>query len=171
MKLGLSFVALALAAVGCAQDPHTPEVVGTKWLNLNGQKPITLTSRAGKVTVVHFWTFACSNCKANLPIYDFLYEKFAKRGVEMVGIHTPELAFEKVDENVRLEVKKLGIKYPVLIDTDGRNWNRWKQEFWPTIYVIDKKGRIAFKWAGELNYQGADGERQTIAAIEKALRG
>jgi hypothetical protein len=86
-------------------------------------------------------------------------------------VHTPELEIEKKLENVKTAVKKYGIGYPVLIDGDMANWNRWKLEWWPTVFVLDKNGRLVFSWGGELAWKGADGEKQMIAAIEKALKG
>lgn len=152
-----------------ATAPRAPELVGRSWLNTPGSQPISLASRRGEVTVVEFWTFACSNCRANLPIYARLFDKFEKRGVTVIGVHTPESDYERDPKNVAAQVRQLGIRYPVLLDPQSQNWRRWNQQFWPTLYVLDKTGHVRGKWVGELNYQGADGEAQVAASIEKLL--
>ena len=153
-----------------AQAVKAPEFVGNKWLNTPDGKPVTLASRAGKVTLVHFWAFACSNCHANMPAYQRLLTKFKDRGVEMIGIHTPEIDQEKKDENLLAAVKKWAVKYPMLIDSDGQNWNNWKQDVWPTLYVIDQEGSVAYYWVGELAYKGARGEQEVANVVERLLK-
>ncbi|MBI5707193.1 MAG: redoxin domain-containing protein [Armatimonadetes bacterium] len=151
------------------QNLKAPELVGSTWINAAADKAPTLASRKGKVTVVHFWTFACSNCKANLPAYGRIYAKFKAQGVEVIGVHTPELEIEKSTANVKDAVAKYGIKYPVLVDTDARNWNNWRQQMWPTVFVIDADGYATFRWEGELAWRGANGEQQLDRAIKAAL--
>jgi hypothetical protein len=80
-------------------------------------------------------------------------QKFAARGVDVIGVHTPETPPEYVTENVRHEVEKLGITYPVLLDGQHKNWNRWNQEFWPTVYLIDKHGLIRYRWGRRTRIQ------------------
>lgn len=175
LKLVLILGAAVAAMTVCAQqfqrsqNLKAPEFVGSTWLNSADGKPPTLGSRRGKVTVVHFWTFACSNCKANLSAYGRIYAKYKARGVEMIGVHTPELEIEKSTANVKEAVAKYGIKYPVLIDTDARNWNNWRQQMWPTVFVIDADGYATFRWEGELAWRGANGEQQLDRAISAAL--
>lgn len=147
-----------------------PELVGTNWLNLGDKKPFTLAERKGKVTIVHFWTFACENCQHNLPAYERLLQKYGSKDVAFVGIHTPEIEIEKKEENVKDAIVKEKIHFPVLVDRDGTNWKRWKQSMWPTIYVIDKAGYVRFEWQGELAWKGAKGEEDVVSAIEKLLK-
>ena len=147
--------------------PVAPELVGSEWLNT---EPISLASRRGKVTVVEFWTFACSNCQANLPSYAQWNKKFAARGVEVIGVHTPETAYERDPKNVAKQVKRLGITYPVLLDAKMTNWNRWGQQYWPTTYVLDKAGRVRVKWLGELESGGGNGTAKISAVIETLLK-
>ncbi len=147
-----------------------PELVGSQWLNPPEGEPIMLQSRLGKVTVVHFWTFECINCRHNLPAYARLQKRFEKLGVQFIGIHTPELEAEKDPESVAKAIKELGITFPVLIDGQMQNWKRWGVHYWPTVYVIDKQGRVQFKWEGELNWEGADGETKAADAIRAMLK-
>jgi thiol-disulfide isomerase/thioredoxin len=166
--LALLFINI-LGAIGCAQAPVAPELVGSKWLNTQDEKPITLASRKGKVTLVHFWTFACGNCHANLPAYERLIKKYKAQGVEMIGIHTPELELEKDEAKLAAAIKKWKISYPVLVDGQGQNWANWKQQVWPTIYVIDQKGEVAYYWVGELAWKGARGEQEVSRVVDRLL--
>ena len=147
-----------------------PELSGGTWINLGDRKPITLASRKGKVTILHFWTFACSNCHANLPAYERLYAKYRSSGVEMIGIHTPELEIEKDEKKVAEAVKKWKMSYPVLIDEKGANWKSWRQNVWPTVYVIDQSGEVAYYWVGELAWKGAKGEEELMRVVDALLK-
>ena len=159
----------AQAPIARRAQPVAPELVGNAWLNTPGGKPISLSGRRGQVTVVQFWTFGCSNCRVNLPIYARLFEKFEKRGVTVIGVHTPESDYERDPQNVAAQVKSLSITYPVLLDAGSENWRKWGQQYWPTLYIADKAGRVRGKWIGELNYGSANGEAQVVASIEKFL--
>jgi peroxiredoxin len=150
-------------------NQNAPELVGGPWLNTHENAPITLASRKGNVTIVEFWTFACINCRHNLSAYAHWNQKFAARGVDVIGVHTPETPPEYATENVRHEVEKLGITYPVLLDGQHKNWNCWNQEFWPTVYLIDKHGLIRYRWEGELEYNHSGGEAKIESLIEKLL--
>ena len=88
----------------------------------------------------------------------------------IIGVHTPETEEEKVDKIVEKQVKKLGITYPVLLDQKGENWKRWEQRYWPTVYLIDKKGRVRYRWEGELEWKNAGGERIMANLVERLLR-
>ena len=147
-------------------NEKAPELEGKQWLN---SQPITLASRAGKVTIVHFWTFDCINCRHNLPSYANWEQQLASRDVAIIGIHTPELAHERLTANVEKKVAQYGIHWPVLLDTDMKNWRNWHQEFWPAVYLVDKKGKIRYRWDGELNYGGAGGEKKMMELVEKLL--
>jgi thiol-disulfide isomerase/thioredoxin len=153
-----------------ALEMAAPELVGGPWLNTPGGMPIQLSSRLGKVTVIEFWTFACINCRHNLPAYDRLFKRFVDKEVTVIGIHTPETPIERNPNNVARRVKELEIEYPILLDQQATNWTRWHQQYWPTIYLIDKRGRIRFRWEGELNYRNAGGEEKLSRKIEELLQ-
>ncbi len=150
------------------ENAPAPELIGSSWVNTPHNQPITLASRKGRVTIVEFWTFSCINCRRNLPAYAQWSRDLAAEGVEVVGIHTPETERESVKKNVEREIARLGIHYPILLDSDHANWDRWHQEFWPTIYVIDKKGAIRYRWEGELEYNHAGGTNK-IADLARRL--
>jgi thiol-disulfide isomerase/thioredoxin len=141
--------------------------VGSTWVNAS--RPITLASRKGKVTIVEFWTFGCINCRRNLPAYARWSREFASNDVAVIGVHTPETPSEAVESNVQREVKRLGIDYPILLDNEQINWNHWRQEFWPTVYVIDKRGTIRYRWEGELEYNNAGGTKKIAELVTQLL--
>lgn len=109
------------------------------------------------------------NCHRNLPSYGRWQKQFEKKGLVIIGVHTPEGKEERVPGNVARKVKELGIRYPVLLDPDGKTWRRWGQQYWPTVYLIDKQGRVRYRWVGELEYQEAGGEATMAELIESLL--
>ncbi|MDX2064347.1 MAG: redoxin domain-containing protein [Fimbriimonadaceae bacterium] len=160
-------IALIAAAVIGQQSPYAPltgtapELVGSQWLNVDPARPMpTLAARRGFPTLVAYWTFACHNCQANYAAYDRIYAAFKPKGVELFAVHTPEIPIERDPKKVEAHIKEKGMKYPVLIDNSGENWQRWKQSVWPTIYAIDKKGRVRRAWVGELAWKGKRGEEE-----------
>lgn len=150
--------------------PVAPELTGSKtqWLNTDG-KELSLSSRKGKVTIVEFFAFQCSNCRANLSAYKTWASKWDKRGVEVIGVHTPELPAEREPKNVAAYARDNGLSFPILLDTQGANWSRWKQKVWPTVYVVDGDGRVRLKWEGELESGGAKGTSQVEKQVETIL--
>jgi hypothetical protein len=88
----------------------------------------------------------------------------------VIGIHSPEFPSERVASNVARRVKELDITYPVMLDPDHENWKRWKQRYWPTVYLIDKRGRIRYQWIGELEYNDAGGEAKMTQLVNELLK-
>jgi cytochrome c biogenesis protein CcdA/thiol-disulfide isomerase/thioredoxin len=126
---------------------------GTEWIN---SPELTPQSLKGKVVLVDFWTFECYNCLNALPHVKDLYAKYKDRGFVVIGVHTPEFARERVPENVRSEVKRLGITYPVVIDNDNRIWNAFHNQYWPAAYYADATGKLRFSQFGEGRYEEQD---------------
>ncbi len=149
--------------VGC----NAPELRGVEaWINTS---PLTLAQLRGKVVVVHFWAFGCINCVHNLPHYQAWYEKFPRSDVVIIGIHTPETSAERDLANLRANIKQRGIEYPVAFDLGAENWKTWANNMWPSVYLIDRQGRVRSWWYGELNWEGAGGEESMRKNIEKLL--
>ena len=132
---------------------------GTEWLN---GPPLSPSALRGKVVLVDFWTFACYNCLNALPHVKALYAKYRDRGFVVVGVHTPELPHERVVENVRREVRTLGIPYPVVIDNDWRIWRAFHNQYWPAAYFADATGQLRFYHFGEGRYDEMD---QVVARL------
>jgi cytochrome c biogenesis protein CcdA/thiol-disulfide isomerase/thioredoxin len=126
---------------------------GTEWINSGALSPQALK---GKVVLVDFWTFMCYNCLNALPHVKELYAKYKDRGFVVVGVHTPELAPERVPQNVRDAVKRLGITFPVVIDNDNKIWNAFHYQYWPAAYFADATGKLRFYNFGEGRYDEQD---------------
>ena len=152
-----------------AMRASAPELLGSAsdWLNTEGQ---ALNIAPGKVHVVHFWTFGCINCKRNLPAYERWARRFADQELVVIGIHTPETDREKQLDNVRAALREERITYPVLVDGQLRNWYRWKQRWWPTVYLVDKSGKVRYAWYGELEWEDAGGTRIMEGFLQDLLR-
>ncbi len=133
------------------------------YINTDG-KSITLESLRGKVVLLDIWTYSCINCQRTLPYINEWYSKYRDQGLEIVGLHTPEFAFEKVQSNVEKAVEKFGIKYPVVLDNDYSTWQALGNQFWPRKYLIDIDGYIVYDHIGEGNYE------ETERAIQDALK-
>lgn len=148
--------------------PFAPELIDSEhWTNGTA---VNLASMRGKVVLVHFYAFQCHNCVANFGHYKRWDETLKSKGVEVIGIQTPETESERDPEKVIGAAKKEGFKFPVLIDVESKNWSAWGNTMWPTVYVIDKKGYIRFWWQGELNWQGATSDKKVEAIVEQLLK-
>jgi cytochrome c biogenesis protein CcdA/thiol-disulfide isomerase/thioredoxin len=130
------------------------------WIN---SAPLTLDKLRGKVVLVDFWTYSCINCLRTLPHLESWYAAYHAQGLEIVGVHTPEFAFEHVPSNVRAATKRLGVRYPVAIDNEYGTWKAYQNQYWPAEYLIDKQGRLRDIHYGEGEYD------QTEATIRDLL--
>ncbi len=133
------------------------------FVNTDG-KPITLESLRGKVVLLDIWTYSCINCQRTIPYLNDWYAKYKDQGFVIVGLHTPEFAFEKVQANVERAVAKFGIKYPVVLDNDYSTWKALENQYWPRKYLIDPEGFIIYDHIGEGAYE------ETEAEIQRALK-
>jgi cytochrome c biogenesis protein CcdA/thiol-disulfide isomerase/thioredoxin len=120
------------------------------WIN---SRPLTTEALRGKVVLVDFWTYSCINCLRTLPHLKAWDAAYRKAGLVIVGVHTPEFAFEHVVSNVRSATRELGIRYPVAIDNGYRTWNAYQNGAWPTEYLIDRSGDIREIKEGEGRYE------------------
>ncbi len=133
--------------------PSMPEFQGiTKWWNTPDGQPLTPASLKGKVVLVDFWTYSCINCIRTQPVLKAWWKAYADDGLVIVGVHTPEFAFEKVPENVEAALKKAGLEYPIALDADYATWNAYSNRYWPAGYFFDRQGRLRFAHFGEGNY-------------------
>ena len=130
-----------------------PEFASGTWIN---SEPLTLRSLHGRVVLIEFWTFGCYNCRNTLPFVKAWHERYANKGLVVIGVHAPELDGEEKIDNVRREVASLGIRYPVVTDNDYAMWNAYKVNAWPTIFILDKAGKIRWAHVGEGAYDEAE---------------
>jgi thiol-disulfide isomerase/thioredoxin len=173
--LGLSFWLTKsgihpLDEVANAATPKAPELIGNKsdWLNTPGNAPFKLYSSSGiladdplapgkhPVILVDFWEYTCINCLHTLPYVKDWANRYKSSGLIVIGIHTPEFTFGHESANVAAAVKRLGIEYPVLIDSNYDNWNAYNNQSWPADYILDEHGHIVDSQVGEGNYAGTE---------------
>jgi thiol-disulfide isomerase/thioredoxin len=140
--------------VNCGPAPNFTGI--TAWLNTAGDRPLSLPGLRGKVVLVDFWTYSCINCQRTLPHVEAWYREYAKYGFVVVGVHTPEFAFEHVVSNVKAQSAALGVRYPVAIDNNYDTWNAYNNEYWPADYLIDARGDIRHVHFGEGDYSGTE---------------
>jgi cytochrome c biogenesis protein CcdA/thiol-disulfide isomerase/thioredoxin len=151
----------ASARTGSLQNyGPAPDFTGiSAWLN---SKPLTIRSLRGKVVLVDFWTYSCINCLRTLPHLEAWNARYRKAGLVIVGVHTPEFAFEHVVSNVHEASRKLGVDYPVAVDDDYKTWNAYQNDAWPAEYLIDKNGDVREIKKGEGQYDETERTIQTL---------
>jgi cytochrome c biogenesis protein CcdA/thiol-disulfide isomerase/thioredoxin len=130
-----------------------PQFIGTQnWFNTTGGRPLNLSALRGRVVLVDFWTYSCINCIRTLPYLNAWNERYAGKGLTIVGVHTPEFPFEHSAANVQEAIRQNGIRYPVTQDNNYGTWNAYNNEYWPAEYLIDSQGRIRVADFGEGEY-------------------
>ena len=164
--------------ISTQQRPHTPDFEELKkhypvarelvspdgYINTQGQ-PITIQSFIGKkIILLDFWTYSCINCERTIPYLNAWYEKYKDQGLEIIGVHSPEFAFEKKRTNVEAAVERFGIKYPVVLDSSMLTWSAYNNRYWPQHYLIDINGLVVDRHIGEGSYE------ETEAKIQGLLR-
>jgi thiol-disulfide isomerase/thioredoxin len=154
----LMLAASSVRALGIG-DP-APAIEARHWLNAPARVAHDL---GGKVVLVEFWTYGCVNCRNVEPYIKQWYRRYANQGLVVIGVHTPEFDHERSLGNVAAYVRESGIGYPVALDDDHANWNRYQNRYWPAIYLRDRKGVIRYMHFGEGRY------RESEAAIRQLL--
>jgi cytochrome c biogenesis protein CcdA/thiol-disulfide isomerase/thioredoxin len=131
-----------------------PSLAGaTKWLN---SEALSFESLKGKVVLIDFWTYSCINCLRTLPYVKAWNDKYKDQGLVIIGVHTPEFAFEKEPDNVAKALTDLGITYPVAMDNNYGIWNSFQNRYWPAHYFFDRKGVLRHHHFGEGSYENSE---------------
>ena len=141
------------------QGVPAPQIKSDTWIN---SQPLAWESLRGKVVLVEFWTFDCINCRHVIPYLKEMDADYRDQGFTIIGVHSPEFKHEQDLSNVRDAVKDMGIRYPVALDNDFANWNRYNNLAWPALYLVDKQGFIRYTHIGEGAY---DETRQWIEQL------
>ena len=157
---------LPAAAVAAPEGLHdwgaAPEFRGLlQWFN---SPPLSLAALKGQVVLVDFWTYACINCLRTLPHVNRLAETYRNQGLVVVGVHTPEFAFERSASNVQAAIRRHGVKHPVAMDNDYATWKAFGNQYWPAHYLVDGRGRIRYRHFGEGDYARTEGAIQALLA-------
>lgn len=143
----------------------------TGYINTEEGRPINLKDLKGKVVLVDFWTYSCINCIRTLPYLVDWNEKYADKGLIIVGVHSPEFEFEKNIDNVKAAVQKYGIKYPVIQDNDKGTWDAYQNRYWPRKYLVDNEGYIRYDHIGEGGYAETEKVIRSLLAERAAQTG
>jgi thiol-disulfide isomerase/thioredoxin len=149
--------------------PEFAQITG--YINTPHNSPITLSSLKGKVVLVDFWTYSCINCIRTIPYLNDWDQKYAGNGLVIVGVHSPEFEFEKNYDNVKAAVQRLGITYPVVLDSDHGTWDAYGNQYWPRHYLIDAQGYIRDNHIGEGGYEQTEKTIQSLLAERAAHMG
>jgi cytochrome c biogenesis protein CcdA/thiol-disulfide isomerase/thioredoxin len=159
----------ATTLVRCGKAPAFTDV--TAWLNTPDGKPLSFADLRGKVVLVDFWTYSCINCQRTLPHVEAWYKRYAKYGLVVVGVSTPEFAFEHVVSNVKAAASQLGVHYPVAIDDNYGTWDAYDNEYWPAEYLVDSTGVVRHVHFGEGEYPVTEGLiRQLLIAAHPGIK-
>jgi thiol-disulfide isomerase/thioredoxin len=131
-----------------------PELVGiSDYINIEPGTKLYDILKKNKVVLFEFWTYSCINCKRTIPYLNSWYEKYHDKGFEIVGVHTPEFAFEKVRENVVKNSQAQGVKFPIFMDNEYATWNAYNNQYWPMRFLMLPNGQIIYQHAGEGDYE------------------
>lgn len=156
MKKLMLFAGLLLGvvcgSVGAAVPTLTqaPEFAGIdRWFN---SPPLSMSGLRGKVVLIDFWAYSCINCVRAMPHVEHLYETYKDKGLVVVGVHSPEFDFEHDAANVQAAIERLGVTYPVAMDSRLATWNAWHNKYWPAEYLIDQNGQLIGHHYGEGDY-------------------
>jgi cytochrome c biogenesis protein CcdA/thiol-disulfide isomerase/thioredoxin len=149
-----------------------PDVRGINaWLNTPGDKPIDLKALRGKVVLIDFWAYSCINCQRAIPHVEGWYKAYQDDGFEVIGVHTPEYAFEKVTGNVKKGAADIGITYPIALDNSYSTWTNYRNKYWPAEYLIDASGVVRHVSFGEGDYDVTEKLiRQLISTARPGVR-
>jgi thiol-disulfide isomerase/thioredoxin len=148
-----------------SESATAPELATGDWIN---SEPLKLNDLRGRVVLIEFWTFGCYNCRNTLPHIIDWDNRYREKGLTVIGVHSPEFDEERKVEHLRREVSSLGIRYPVVTDNDYQTWNAYKVEAWPTVFLLDKQGRIRWMRVGEGDYDEAERLIQKLLAEKES---
>jgi thiol-disulfide isomerase/thioredoxin len=161
----MTMAAAQFGMIGCAKAQSTATVQlpiegklpslgsATEWLN---SPPLTPAGVRGKVVLIDFWTYTCINWRRTLPYIRAWAEKYKDQGLVVIGVHSPEFAFEKNVDNVRWAAKDMRVNYPIAIDSNFAVWRAFNNEYWPALYLVNAQGQIRHHRFGEGEYDQSE---------------
>ena len=143
-----------------AASKALPDFQGiSQWLN---STPLKIADLKGSVVLVQFWTFACINCQRTLPYITRWHRQYAASGLKLIGIHTPEFAYERDVNNIKRALKQHQITYPVPVDNEYKTWKAYDNQYWPHLFLADRQGFLHYDHIGEGAYEETE---QTIRKL------
>ena len=172
MRVAVPLLVAVLATSALAQERRLPVGPALPPLSKDAHawvgSPQSFEKLRGKVVLLDVWAFGCVNCVNTIPWVKGVHERYAERGVVVIGVHTPEFAFEKKRDAFLAELQKYDIRYPQMLDNDMAYWHALGNQYWPTTYLVDKCGRLRAKHIGEVRegeFSGNEVESKLEALI------
>ncbi len=156
----------ALGATGLPGSPYAALSLGGTWIN---SKPLTPADLKGKTVLIDFWTYSCINCIRTFPYLKAWDERYRDRGLLIIGVHTPEFAFEKETDNVRRAARDFGLRYAIVQDNDYKIWQAFNNHYWPADFLFDGGGRLVDTHYGEGDYDKTEALIQKLTGRTGAL--
>jgi cytochrome c biogenesis protein CcdA/thiol-disulfide isomerase/thioredoxin len=151
------------STVGLRNFGPAPNFAGiSHWINTPNDRSLSIPQLRGKVVLVDFWTYSCINCLRTLPQLRAWYDSYKKDGLVIVGVHTPEFAFEHDYGNVRSAVRRLDVTWPVALDNTYTTWSAYSNQYWPADYLVDRKGNVRAVHFGEGGYKETEGQIRAL---------
>ncbi len=136
--------------------PEFTQTSSQEWLN---SKPLTKKDLLGKVTLVDFWTYSCWNCYRSFPWLHGVEKQYKPQGFQILGIHSPEFENEKVHANIKAKIKEFKITNAVMVDNDMGYWRAMNNRYWPSYFIVDKKGQVRANFIGETHKNSAQAKK------------
>jgi cytochrome c biogenesis protein CcdA/thiol-disulfide isomerase/thioredoxin len=160
---GVKKSAPTTSTVGLRNFGSAPNFAGiSHWINTPDGRSLSISQLRGKVVLVDFWTYSCINCLRTLPQLRAWYDTYKKDGLVIVGVHTPEFAFEHDYGNVRSAVRRLDVTWPVALDNTYTTWTAYSNQYWPADYLVDRKGDVRAVHFGEGDYTATEDQIRTL---------
>ncbi|NET33284.1 MAG: thioredoxin family protein [Cyanothece sp. SIO1E1] len=148
------------SAAGVTNGLPMPEFQGiSQWLN---SEPLSVADLRGSVVLLQFWTFGCINCKRTLPYITRWHQQYEAQGLKVIGVHTPEFAFERDANNVRRALQEHGITYAVPLDNEFGTWKAYRNRYWPHLFLASREGILVYDHIGEGAYAETERMIQTL---------
>ena len=165
----IAILALSLVTgVATAEWERAPEFTHGKAVDWINSKPLSVAELRGQVVLVDVWTFECWNCYRSFPWLKSVEERYGSQGLTVIGVHSPEYERERSRDAVAAKALEFGLEHPVMIDNDFSYWEALGNRFWPAFYLIDKQGRIRYRYFGE-THEGDPRALQIEAAVDRLL--
>ena len=170
--VGVAVTTLALGAIPVGKGNHAGEAApefthqaAEDWIN---SAPLSLESLRGQVVLIDFWTFDCRNCYRSFPWLNEVHARLARNGLQVIGVHSPEFLHEHEPVRVAAKVREFKLDHPVMIDNDFSYWKALGNQYWPAFYLVDKRGQLRYRFAGE-THRGDSRAREIELRIGELL--
>jgi cytochrome c biogenesis protein CcdA/thiol-disulfide isomerase/thioredoxin len=163
---GVRKSAPTVSTVGLRNYGPAPNFAGiSHWINTPDGRSLSISQLRGKVVLVDFWTYSCINCLRTLPQLRAWYDTYKKDGLVVVGVHTPEFAFEHEYGNVLAAVHRLDVTWPVALDNTYTTWSEYSNQYWPADYLVDRKGDVRAVHFGEGGYMTTEDQIRALLGV------